>query len=150
MRVCINFCENCGVEYKFQASGNYWSLDTEEKYNDFKHCSECKKAIIEALIKIPKKTELRYIDTNEYSLDEYFLKDKEYVESFKNENNMFPIARRVFSGLVKDDFSDSTYTSEIKINGQKYIYSYWGNSKEFIKATKQVRWDLINDKIYGN
>lgn len=44
-------CKHCGREYTFQASGE-GCLDN---YNDKDYCPTCKKAIVDALSKVPKK-----------------------------------------------------------------------------------------------
>lgn len=156
MRVCISFCKNCGDEYRFQASGNYWSLDTEEEYNDPVYCLECKKTITEVLSKISKKTEIRFIETYDFTLEKLFKKDEELSNAHLKQmeidrgNNLitFPRIRRVFGSLFDVNKQEYSRTEEILVDGVRYRYSYWSKSKELIKITKEVRWDLEKDCIY--
>ena len=148
MKVCLNFCKNCGAEYRYQASGSHWSLDTPKEYNDFDYCPECKKVIVDVLVKIPKKTEIRCIDTNDFTLDELLLKQEEYNNTLKLQQNGFPTTQQIFLSVTKADLSDITTTKKININNIDYYYTYWKKSKEVISIKKEVRWDLINDCEY--
>ena len=161
IRVCVNFCKNCGAEYHFQASGSYWSLNTPEKLNDWDYCPECKKAIIEALSPIIKKTELRYVGCDDFTINEIL--EFERIEGEKTETPslgsigtskiQFPRMRRVFAKLVNiDDPNDPINfetTNEIKINKISYIYTYNRKSTELIRLNKEVRWDLIKDCLWN-
>lgn len=161
MKICICFCKNCGANYHWQASGDY-KLDTPEEYNDHEYCPKCKKAIVKALKKISKKTELRYVDTDDYTLAELLqiqedqaneetkkIEEQGYNHDFPNGFlGLLPMCRRIFPSTVKSDFSDSTRTEQIKINKTNYRFSYWSGSKKVIRISKEVRWDLINESEY--
>ena len=148
MRTCINFCKNCGIEYKYQMSGSVWLLDTEQRYNDFEYCPECKKKIVNSLSKVKKKTEIRTIKCNDFNLDECIQFEKEEVDAIRNPNGSFPIARRCFMSMYDIKSEDISKTIYFSKNSIKYYCTYWPKKHELINLSKEVRWDLINDKIY--
>ena len=91
MRTTTNYCENCGAEYSVQWSGSY---DTQpeipKKYKDSKYCPECKKAIVNALAKINKKSKITFINTNDYSITELInIRNKQ--EDEHNSKNLSPL-----------------------------------------------------------
>ena len=152
MRHGITFCKNCGIEYIWQCSGEY-NLKTPKEFNDRDYCPECKEAIINALNKVIKKTELRYVPCNDFTLSELIQKTEEInKEKIKNINTnnfyQFPIMRRVFPKLYNPENDESTHTQEITINNTNYIYSYYLKTKTSFRLVKQVRWDLIKNEIY--
>jgi hypothetical protein len=129
-------------------SGHY-VLDTPEEYNDSEYCPDCAKAIIDALKLIPKKTEMRYVDNNDYTFDELM----EFEEAKRNTSTSgFPQGRRVFARMVNFDNPNDPVnfhrTEHIDIKGTDYIYRYSTKTKELISLRKNVRWDLINNRIY--
>lgn len=149
MRIEIKFCDNCGTEYRYQSSGNY-CLDTPIEYNNDKHCPECRKIVIDSLSKIPKKTELRYIKCDDFTIEEIIKYKDEEIKS--QDKLLFPKLTRVYAKLYNlQDVNDPInfyHTSDIKINRINYCYTYNYKTMELIKLSKEVRWDLINDCFY--
>jgi hypothetical protein len=131
-------------------------LETPEKYNDEHYCPECKKAIIEALAKIQKKTELRYVPSNDFNIDELIDMYDKQMSDIREKNieaankNMFPIGIRVFPGMYKQSTEEHSTDYEIERDEKLYHYSFFRKSKELISLTKMVRFDLINDKIISD
>jgi hypothetical protein len=153
MRIGIVYCKNCGARYNWQASGNHWALDTPEKYNDHEYCPECKKAIIDALELIEKKSVVKWIKTDLVDLETL----KKWKEEMLSERKLyvgdtvrFPYAERVFASLV--DFDHNDITRHIHIQGReihkdKFFHcSYWEKSNEVVSITTKVRVDM-NDNI---
>lgn len=151
MLIYDKFCKNCGAKYWWQASGDY-QLDSPKEYNDEEYCPECKKVIIEALAKISKKTELRYVECRDYNMKQ--ITEFETIENKKYSSpDSFPRVRRVFVYLHNmenpDDAINFERINEIKVNDINYRYLYDTRDKRLVKLMKEVRWDLIKDKILG-
>jgi len=155
MRVYFNYCVNCGAKYKYQASGSTWVVD--EKYNDHEYCPECKKAILEALDKIPKKSELKWIDTDLVDLDTLLEWEKLENEEILIEYNgkewaqKFPVMKRVFT-TIWDPLSDE-HSKTFQVNGREdhkdklFCASYWPKSKKVISIRTYVRQDMDGNLI---
>jgi hypothetical protein len=135
------YCKNCGVEYQWQASGNYNALDTPKEYQDRDYCPECKKAIVEALSKIEKKVVINYIETDEITLEELKKIEKEYYS-----NNPLSFMR-VFATTYNNKLGESNITREVYFNNKVYIYSYYPSLINEAKITKKVRFEIKTNKI---
>ena len=83
MRIGIVYCKNCGLKYSWQASGHY-SLDTPKEYNDSEYCPECKKAIIDALAPIEKKSIVKWIETDVVDFETLKRWESEMLEERKD------------------------------------------------------------------
>ena len=148
MRIGIVYCKNCGAKYNWQASGNYWALDTPQEYNDSEYCPECKKAIIDALALIEKKSIIKWIKTNEVNLETLKWWEEENIRERKllegNPGHLLPHMKRVFATLPEHD--------TIHIQGrEEYSHKFFHceynrNTNELLSLTIKVRVDL-SDKI---
>lgn len=144
MRIGIVYCKNCGAQYKWQASGNYWTLDTPEEYNDGEYCSECKKAIIDALAPIEKKSIIKWIKTDVVDLETLKRWEKEMLEERKVYAGGFPYMRRVFPSLLNTETGECS--KDIHIQGRedykdKFFHcTYWEN--KVMSITTKVRMDM--------
>lgn len=65
MKHIIARCKHCGVEYIYSASGE----GCHDELNDREYCHECKKAMIEALKRIPVKFIKAFKTVNQDDLD---------------------------------------------------------------------------------
>ena len=145
MRIGIVYCKNCGFKYSWQASGNY-SLDTPEEYNDREYCPECKKAIIDALAPIEKKSIIKWIETDVVGLETLKRWELEMFEDRKVYAGGFPYMRRVFPSLLNTETGE--HSKDIHIQGReghkdKFFHcTYWENQNEVISITTKVRVDM--------
>lgn len=141
MLLLIKYCKHCGIRYSWQASGSgFWESKNTEDY-----CESCWKAITEALEKIPKKVEKRFIKTNEITYEDAINAINEANESARKNNEM-PRLIRYFGTMRKEDTGEYSRTREFKINNIKYIMFWFESEPENAVIKKEVYWDLINDK----
>jgi len=158
MRICIQYCKNCGAEYKWQASGSNWEVD--RTYNDHEYCPECKKAIIEALVKIPKKSELKWILTDLIDFDTLLewekLENQEvqerYEEKLKTEEIVLPPMKRVFASLW--DTETNQHSRSFMVKGREehknkvFMGFYWPKDEDKEKKiTVFIRQDMKGNLI---
>ena len=138
MRICINYCINCGAEYDWQASGNEWYVGHPIIYNDREYCPDCKKSIIDALALIPIKSVKTWIDTDLIDLKtllewEKQWKDEEKAELLRN-GNLLPRMQRVFSGLYSMDRNEHSKSGQVKGRNEHsdkiFGYFYWPSTME--------------------
>jgi hypothetical protein len=134
MKICNNFCEHCGTRYEYQASGHGCGREL----NDAKYCPTCKKAILKVLKKIPKKFKWKHKGTDEVTLEQLLLWEKESTSPY----------RQIGCGLFNLETNDSQYIRVIKgkddFEGVKFWLSEWKLSPEYT-ITKEVRWNIIKD-----
>lgn len=152
MRVMYRRCAHCQIVYLFQASGNYWSLDTPEKYNDMKYCPDCKKAIMDALEKVPKKFTDELVITDDFTLDELLEIEKKRYKDHADKG--LPCVRRCFVGLIDMEKGEYQQNGEVKTNDKTYQYSYWESDKKkakvWVKKQKNLQTGEYTDwKDYG-
>jgi copper chaperone CopZ len=153
-----SYCIHCGVMYYYQGSGQ----GCFDPINDPKHCPECMGVINEALSKVPKKIEKRWIDSTEYTfteivklLDEYnAAEDKKYLG--KRDGSLLsclvPVCRprRIFPGLIKVDTGECQESRYGVIKDSEYIVSWFKSDPKDYHIHKRVYWDLINDRALEN
>jgi len=148
----IKECIHCGVQYSYQASGHcYYREENDEHY-----CRECKRAINEALAKIPVKFDYRFVSTNEISKEQMlgFIKEKELKlikqqEEGAKDNNLFTglMVRRVYPSLHNLQTGESSHEESAEYNGTEYYMSWWDSRPDDYKIRKKVRWDILNNCI---
>ena len=148
MRVGVLECKHCGVEYDYQFSGSYDAIDTPREYQDEKYCPECKKAIVDALNKIPVKFTYKDVETDEVDLQTLLRWEKETYEEheqkIKNREMLLPLARRVLVGLRNLKTGEHDIVNEVigreDKKGRIYIYSYWSSdmSRQRILVNRRV------------
>jgi len=144
MRICITYCKNCGAEYHWQASGPYNALDIPKEYQDSEYCPECKKAIVEVLSKIEKKTKITYKETDEITLDDLLnIEKKEDEERYKKGF----YCKQIFANLYDTEVGEHSQSGEVKYNKKTYHYFYFPSRKNEASITKKVRIDIKTDNI---
>ena len=95
MRICINYCKNCGAEYKFQASGS-WNLNTPEKFNDWEYCPVCKEYLLNGLTNarfvVPRenRTEVKWISTDMVTKERLLQWESEEAKEYYDNINGMP------------------------------------------------------------
>lgn len=116
------FCKHCDIKYIFIISG------IASLYNDPNYCNACKKVIDDALIKIPKRAERRFVKCTGISREEFFeALEKIPVDLHKN-----------WTGI--DTGKDIQIIKGAIINGSLYRATYWEKeieSKEFFVEIEQ-------------
>ena len=113
----LTFCKHCGIRHSFQGSG--WGAP---EYNDEDYCQECKKTIVDALKNIPKKAEMRFIPSKDFT-------EKEFKEKLEEHS-----VRRTWPGLFdlkNGEVHDSQHNVGLNINGQLYRGSWWEKAGRF-------------------
>lgn len=144
MIITIHYCINCGAQYHFQWSGNYDAVDIPKEYRDKDYCPECKKAIVEALAPIQKKTEIKWLPTTEVTLQQLLDHEKlvreERMAAQENQTGFaFPLMERVFAHLTNFETGESSCDAIVKMNGKEYAYHYWKSHPEDAKITVKAR-----------
>lgn len=151
MRIGINYCKNCGAEYNVQYSGNYNAIEVPREYQDKDYCPDCKKAIVEALAVIPKKTEIRWIKTDEVDLKQVLAVEKLVLEKrladHIKEHALLPMCTRVFAHLTNFETGEHSKDGEVEINNQLYRYHYWQSNPAEAMIRVKARIDLATEKI---
>ena len=154
MRISINECVHCGVEYRFQWSGP--SMPGE--YNDHDHCPECKKAIVDALNAIPKKFGYKFVVTTEVSIHTILGweqenkedRQKKDAEAQKNDVIIFPMIRRVFSSMMNANTGEISISGAIsgrgEFEGRSYHYFYWPSKIDEAKISVEKLVNLQTDE----
>lgn len=121
MKTYITRCKHCGMEYTFQASGE----GCFDNYNDRDYCPTCKKAIVDALNKEPKKFVGRY---KEIPLDNNLLSTFKEIKEEDEKNRGFFIG---FRECVPIDFDII----------ELYCYEY--KSYALCKNKDEKEWHLL-------
>lgn len=160
MRICISICSHCGIEYRWQASGNFWSLNTPKEYNDSKYCPSCRKAIVDALSAIP----VLFCNKNVGIQDAYEFDPQlksvtpdyifELVKKRKAENavraasNLFPIMERVFANLYNTETNETSVSGAVTDElSHGFFYRYWPSKPQEMKISVGMRIDNTSGKI---
>lgn len=138
MKITKHECVHCGTPYRFVASG----FVEEPKINDKTYCPDCMRAILKTLDSIPKKFEHRHIVVNDVTIEEL----KKAQESLPKQVGGFGNATKCFPELYDTKLNEWTKTSEIPYNYKKYRLCEYPNGIH--KITKEVIWDIQNDKEY--
>lgn len=131
----ICYCKNCEVQYTWQGSGNYYTLETPHEYNDKDHCPTCKKAIVDALKLIPKINKIVYIPTDEVDLKTLLRWEEEmkieHEEKMKQDKYLFPLCKQIFANAFNEAKGGFSKYGIVEGKGEfrkKYFsYSYWPN-----------------------
>lgn len=142
-------CAHCGTEYMHQFSGSYEAVDTPKQYRSDKYCPECQKAIYDALLKVPVKFKNMFVFTDEVTLETLQQWEREWINDRRDD--MFPMMKQVFAGLVNATTNDYTITEKVKgrgeFKGRTYIYTYWKSKPEDVKITVERRVNIITNEI---
>ena len=153
MQHYIKYCKHCEVEYTFQASGNHYTLEHSEKYNDENYCPRCKKAILDVLSTIWPVNEVLFVETDEITLDELVVIREKQLEDHKAKMNsgdpsyMFPLTRPVLCTCYNSELKEFEKADEILHDGKIYRYYYFPSKKEEVKIYKKVRRDRVSKEI---
>lgn len=162
MKICYNYCENCGIRYLWQASGSTIIKETSsgEKLGTGKHCYNCDliythyhKLMQDELNKIEKKTIITYIETDEVNLKTLLeWDDLNYEEA--NKGSVFPLLRQCFPSLARQLPTGKFEVERIgkvegreNFKGKNYLYSYWPSEKDKAKVKVQIRQDTKTKQI---
>jgi len=147
MIIRLPYCENCGDQYKYQASGHY-CLDTPQEYNDKEYCPECKKAIIDALAPIEKKSIIKWIDAEGIDLktikrwEEEKIAERKFLEG--NQGPFLPLMKRVF---ITPPGNDTIHIQGREAYSHMFFHCLYNiKTNELVSLTTKVRVDL-EDKI---
>lgn len=152
MRIVINECKHCGIEYRWQASGS----DMPGQYNDHEYCGECKKAIVDALGKIERKFGYKFFDTDEVTLDELLKREEEIKQEHKDKMKeaeergqvLFPLCRQIFPSLYDTNSGERSVFGRVFSNeGKQYGYFYWPSKKNEAKITIERRYNCQTGEI---
>lgn len=140
MRTGINECKHCLDEYDVQFSGEN-VLDIPREYQDHEYCPECKKAIVDALAKIPKKYAYKYVKTTEVDLDTLERWEQEKIDEINKKGGIHSI--RVIATLMNGKTGEHQKAREVigredKL-GRVYVYCYWPSKREECSITVQKR-----------
>jgi hypothetical protein len=144
MRTAIHYCVNCGAQYVFQWSGSYNAIGIPKEYQDKDYCPECKKAIIEALAPIEKKTEIKWLPTTEVTLKELLDHEKAVREeriAAQHDQTGFalPLMERVFAHLTNFETGEHSRDAIVKYQNREYSYHYWDSHPEDAKINVKAR-----------
>lgn len=140
MKEVYKYCIHCGIRYLYQASG----YGCHRAENNDKYCPECTTAINETLKKMPIKVKKRFIDTDEITPDQFLHEMEVRDQKIKAGELIF---ERIFPGLINTQTGESQCIRTVFLNDTLYRMTWWPSKKDY-RTEKQVRWDLINDKIY--
>ena len=150
MRIGIQDCKHCGVQYEAQYSGEN-VLDVPREYQDLEYCPECKKAIVDALSTIPVKFEYKGVQTDEVDLETLLRWEKEIederAQQLEKGKMLFPVSRRIFAGLYDSKNGEPQTIRQVigkeDKKGRVYIYCYWPSDKINNTISVQRRVNLI-------
>lgn len=148
-------CEHCQDVYTYQLSGG-----GAPKYNDGRHCPECREAVCKALQGIPRKAECRYVDIKELpqyqdvTLDQVRVWEANLAERRKDGL----VAQRIWPGLYKLDDSGKltedvqsirqVIASEGPHKGVAFRVSTWKQDPEYTIEVP-MEFDLVGQKLLG-
>lgn len=144
-------CTHCKIRYYYQASGEGCGDD----YNDDRYCPECMQIITDALKKVPIKIERRdvRVEDSEVSINDLLIheQNKNILEKQRNGERCFPLMKSVYPSLWDClDLENRNHCRLIEYNSINYYVSTWSKSPENNYVSKEVEYDLINNKIIGN
>lgn len=151
MRLAIHYCVNCAAEYMHQWSGSYDATDIPKEYQDKDYCPDCKKLIVDVLATVPKKTEIKWLVTDEVNLETLLLWEKEKAEEHQKKIDdrtlLFPLVRRALTSLTNVDTGETSVAGEVTKDGREYRYFYWPSKPEEAQITVKSRVDLTTGKV---
>jgi len=148
------YCSHCGIKYYYQGSGHGCG----DPLNNSKHCTECMSVIVTALSRVPKKVEMRWIDSSEYTFDQIIELTEKYdaeqdrIHNERQKGSIIQIIRprRVFPGLVDLKTGECSENRYGIINGVEYSVTWMKSKPEDYSVRKRAHWDLINNKLIEN
>lgn len=147
MRTSINYCINCGDQYKFQWSGNYDAVpEIPKEYRNEYYCPECQKAIFEALKPIEKKSEITWIDCTDLSLLDDLESEFKIIHQTPKDGS-FPLMKRVFMSPFNTTLNEHKRIEEVKYKGRTYVYSYYPSERNNALINTKVRVSLKTKEI---
>ncbi len=147
MRTAIIECKHCLTDYTTQFSGSWNAIDTPKEYQDHEYCPECKRAIVETLLKIPKKYKWENLPTDEFTLEELLNIEKLEYEKTSELKGLLPLARRVFANLYDSELNEYSKSGQVKHNGKVFYYFYWPSKPQEAKITVKTKVKIDNENI---
>ena len=145
-------CEHCGDEYPYQGSGSYDSdqvAHIPREHRDSKHCPECKKAIYDALQKIPVKFKYQSVNTDEVDIDTLLRWEEERNEENRKSGGLF--AMRVLAGTFNTITGESEKVREVigreDKKGRIYIYGYYPSKKSTARIMVERRVNQLTKEV---
>lgn len=155
MSITNEECVHCGTQYQIQRSGTYDALDIPRELQDPQYCSDCKRAINEALSHIPRKFEYRSVWTDEITLDYLEEWEKLNGEDTRRKGGLFPIGMRVFASLSREGEHgwEHQVVHEVigrgEFQGRVYKYTYWPSERSSCRITVERRFNLETNEAVG-
>ena len=137
-------CTNCGRQYSWQASGDYWQ-DWPKEYNHDKYCPICAKVVYDGLKSVNKVSEKRHVEIN-FDDGDFVGLLTAYATHYKCKN----LVEEFNAGSKDPKDNKFTCTQEHIIKGKSFIFSYWAPSMLPRFITIESRWDIINDCLYDD
>jgi len=167
MRLVPNYCVNCGIEYRWMASGwgDIQAISEFNKYGTSTHCYDCNLIILHYnklmqndLNKVDKISHIIDMPTNEVSLDQLLewenLTEKENKLAYNSGNSMLPIMKQCYVNLSRINENNNwefdkrgKVEGRDKFNGRNYFYVYWPSEKDNATITVKVRQEIKTKKI---
>ena len=135
-------CAHCRIVYVWQSSG--WC---QSPLNDMKYCPECKKAINEALAKIPVYFRSVWQETDAHTVE--FLLEQRKI-NLKRAQEQHPdriIGERILAPLfdMKDPENiNSNY--EVQYNGETFAVEIWSKTPEKNKVKILMEENIVTGK----
>ncbi len=139
----LHRCAHCKAPYTWQASGE----GCFEPLNDQKYCADCKKVVLEALMRVPKRFKPARLDQTEIALDQA---EGHYQEQMRirAEQNGGLVSRRVMATVFRK--------GEAKVfniiegfgphKGKTLVYEYWPSERHEGTVQLFAQEDLITGK----
>lgn len=114
------FCKHCGVRYLYIEPGSITP-----QHSDVDYCTECKKSIMDTLTKIPRRAEMRFVQSKAFSQEDFYHELKRYEEQGKTPKK--------WAGECSSN-GDQQIIIGIIISGTMYRATWWekGYDPEFI------------------
>ena len=130
MRRKYEECKHCGTDIP---DFYFWEhSNISREYQDNEYCLECKKAIVDALKKIPVKFAYEDVKTDEVDLDTLLRWEKEHKEEIDAKGGLH--FTRVLVGCRNLKTGEHDVVREVigreDKEGRVYIYSYWSSAME--------------------
>lgn len=158
MRICRNYCENCGIEYSWLASGFYDGDKSNFGTHKFcKGCSDIDKSYeslkSQDLNKIPKISIITNIETSEIDIETLLKWERQYVTEQRAKYPFY--MTRIYATLARDlgdnkwetDRRGEVIGKEGEFKGRIYFYIYWPSEKENATILVKVRKSVETDEI---
>ncbi len=144
-------CIHCGSQYYYQGSGSGCG----SPLNNPQYCTDCQKAINEALDKVPVKFEFRYVDVKllpqeyQYITKEKILEWNENFESGQNGRWWRRVSFPLFDVNDPENIEKCIIVTvpEGQCKGFDVEYRSWSKKPEWDNVRVKVDWDIINDKL---